>query len=172
VFVERKYVKYMVDPTSKAFSIIELNISDKFRFFGSVVGKANKLYHVKLALLPSSANEVYISRSSIEVLAPGQEEEPYTARGQAESEMIQECSEVSQGESGKLKVFEQSCSHFLKLPLENQAIASEFFLKYGEEEDSVISWQILLEEEQITECPMERERDSYHWSRWKLELCH
>ena len=91
-----------------------------------------------LDLLPSSANEVSISRSSIEVLAPGQEEEPYTAQGQAESEMIQECSEVSEGGSGKLKFVEQSSSHFLKLPLENQAIASEFVLKYGQEEDSVI----------------------------------
>jgi hypothetical protein len=33
-------------------------------------------------------------------------------------------------------------------------------LKYGHDEDSVICWQILLEEEQITECPMERERAS------------
>ena len=65
VFVERKYLKYMFDPTSEAFSIIEMNSSDKFRFVGSVVGKANKLYHVKLDLLPSSANEVCISRSSI-----------------------------------------------------------------------------------------------------------
>ncbi len=108
--------------------------------------------------MPSSANEVSISRSSIEVLAPGQEEEPYTARGQAESEMIQECSEVSEGGSGKLKFVEQLYSHFLKLPLENQAIASEFVLKYGQDEDSVICWRILSEEEQITECPMERER--------------
>ena len=68
VFVERKYLKYMFDPTSEAFSIIELNSSDKFKFFGSVVGKAIRLYHVKLDLLPSSANEVSISRSSIEVL--------------------------------------------------------------------------------------------------------
>jgi hypothetical protein len=65
-------------------------------FFGSVVGKANKLYRAKLDLLPSSGNKVSISRSSIEVLAPGQEEEPYTARGHAESEMIHECSEVSE----------------------------------------------------------------------------
>ena len=32
VFVERKYLKYMFDPTSEAFSIIELNNSDKLRF--------------------------------------------------------------------------------------------------------------------------------------------
>ena len=56
---------------------------------------------MKLDLLPSSANKLSISRSSIEVLAPGQEEEPYTARGQAESEMIQECSEGSEGGSGR-----------------------------------------------------------------------
>jgi hypothetical protein len=61
---------------------------------------------VKLDLLPSSANEVSISRSSIEVLAPGQEEEPYTARGQAESEMIQECSEASERGSGKVEFVE------------------------------------------------------------------
>ena len=130
---------YMFDPTS-AFSIIEMNSSDMFRFFGSVVGKANKLYHVKLDLLPSSANEECISRSSIEVLAPGQEEEPYTPRGQTESEMIQECSEVSEGGSGKLKFVEQSCSHFTNRPIENQAIASEFVLRYGQEDDSMICW--------------------------------
>jgi hypothetical protein len=79
VFVERKYPKHMFDPTCKAFSINEWNSSDKFRFFGSVVGKASKLYHVKLDLFPSCANKVSISRLSIEVLAPGQEEEPYTA---------------------------------------------------------------------------------------------
>ena len=128
----------MFDPTSEAFSIIELSSSDKFRFFCSVVGKANKLYRVKLDLLPSSANEVSISRSSIEVLAPGQEEEPYTARGQAESEMIQERSEASERGSGKVKFIEHLYSHFLKHPLENQAIASEFVLKYRHEEDSVI----------------------------------
>ena len=160
VFVERKHLKYMFDPTSESFAIIEMNSSDKFRFFGSVVGKANKLYRVKLDLLPSSANEVCISRSSIEVLAPGQEEEPYTPRAQAESEMIQECSEVVEGGSGKSTFVEQLYSHFTNLPVENQAIASEFVLKYGQEEESVIRWRILSEEEQITECPMERERSS------------
>ena len=160
VFVERKHLKYMFDPTSESFAIIEMNSSDKFRFFGSVVGKANKLNRVKLDLLPSSANEVCISRSSIEVLAPGQEEEPYTPLAQAESEMIQECSEVAEGGSGKSKFVEQSYSHFTNLPVENQAIASEFVLKYGQEEESVIHWRILSEEEQITECPMERERSS------------
>ena len=55
---------------------------------------------------------------------------------------------------------EQSYSHFLKLPLENQAITSEFVLKYGQDEDSVICWRILSEEDQITECPIERERVS------------
>jgi hypothetical protein len=53
----------------------------------------------------------------IKVLAPGQEEEPNTAQGQAESEMIQECSEVSERGSDKLKFVEQSYLHFLKLPL-------------------------------------------------------
>jgi len=101
---------------------------DKFSLFGSVVGKSNKLYHVKLDLLPSSSNKVSISRSSIEVLAPGQVEEPYTTRGQAESDMIQECSEVNEGGSGKLKYVEQLYSHFVKLPLENQAIATKFVL--------------------------------------------
>ena len=67
------------DPTLGVFLIIELNSSDKFRFFGSVVGKAKKLYHVKLNLLPSSANNVSISRLSIEILAPGQDKEPYMA---------------------------------------------------------------------------------------------
>ena len=60
--------------------------------------------------------------------------------------MIQECSDVSEGGSGTLKFCEQSYLHFLNLPLENQAIASEFVLKYGQEEDSVILCQILLEE--------------------------
>ena len=110
VFVERKYLKYMFDPTSEAFTIIELNSSDKFRMFGSVVEKANKLHHVKLDSLPSFANKVSISRSSIEFLAPRQEEEPYTAQGQPESEMIQECFEVSEGGSGKLN-FLNSCTH-------------------------------------------------------------
>ena len=84
---------------------------------------------MKLDLLSSSANEVCTSRSSIEVLAPEQEEEPYTPRAQAESEMIQECSEVVEGGSGKSKFVEQSHSHFTNLPVENQAIASEFVLK-------------------------------------------
>ena len=44
VFVERKGLKYLSDPTSGTFSIVELNSLDKLRFFGSVVGKANKLY--------------------------------------------------------------------------------------------------------------------------------
>ena len=52
-------------------------------------------YHVKFVVLPSFANEVSSSRSSIEVLVPGQDEEPCTADGQAESEMIQECVEVN-----------------------------------------------------------------------------
>ena len=90
-----------------------MNSLDKFRYFGSVVAKANKLYHAKLDLLPSSANEVSIGRSSIEVLAPGQEEEPYTARGQAESLMIQECSEVSEGGSAKLNLLNSHTHIFL-----------------------------------------------------------
>jgi hypothetical protein len=76
--------------------------------------------------------------------------------------MIHECSEVIEGGSSKLKFVEQSYSHFTNLPIKNQAIASEFVLKYGQEDDSVICWRILSEEEQITECPMERERESKH----------
>ena len=46
--------------------------------------------------------------------------------------MIHECSEVSERGLGKMKFVEQSYSHFFKLPLENQAIASAFVLKYGQ----------------------------------------
>jgi hypothetical protein len=115
---------------------------------------------VKLDLLPSFANEVSSNRSSIEVLARGQEEEPSTAGGQAESEMIQECAEVNDGGSGKLRYVEQSYSCVVKLLLENQAIATEFVLKNTPEEGSVICWHILYEEEKITECPMTREHES------------
>ena len=82
---------------------------------------------MKLDLLPSSANEVSISRSSIEVLAPGQEEEPYTARGQAESETIQDCSEVSERRSSKLKFVDQSYSHLLKLLWRTESLHLSLF---------------------------------------------
>ena len=59
-----------------------------------------------------------------------------------------------------MKYVEQLYSCFVKLPLENQTIATEFILKYGPEKGSVIRWHILSEEEQITECPMEREHMS------------
>ena len=49
--------------------------------------------------------------------------------------MIQECSEIAEGGSGKSKFVEQSYSHFTNLPVENQAIVSEFVLKYGQEEE-------------------------------------
>jgi hypothetical protein len=53
VFIERKQGKYQFDPMCEAFSIIQEQESDKFCFFGSVVGKSNKLYCVKLDLLPA-----------------------------------------------------------------------------------------------------------------------
>jgi hypothetical protein len=45
------------------------------------------------------------------------------------------------------------------MPVENQRDAREFDLKYGKEDDDVIKWTILSEEEQITECPMEGEEE-------------
>ena len=63
VYFERKFIKYQFDPTSEAFYIIQLNTLDKFCFFGTVLGKTNKLFCLKLDLLPSLQNEVAICRS-------------------------------------------------------------------------------------------------------------
>jgi hypothetical protein len=40
VHVESQFIKYQFDPTSEAFFIIQLNTSDKFHFFGTILGKA------------------------------------------------------------------------------------------------------------------------------------
>ena len=79
VFVERKIVKYRLDVDSPGYEVTQLYQSDKFRFYGTVVGKPpnSKLYKVKLDLLPSDCNEILVVRKDITVLAKGEEEPPY-----------------------------------------------------------------------------------------------
>ena len=79
VFVERRIVKYRLDVDSPGYDVIQLYQSDKFRFYGTVVGKPpnSKLYKVKLDLLPSDCNEILVVRKDITVLVKGEEEPPY-----------------------------------------------------------------------------------------------
>ena len=63
VYFKRKFIKYQFYWTSEAFTIIQLNTSDKFCFFGTVLGKTNKLFCLKLDLLMSLQNGVAICRS-------------------------------------------------------------------------------------------------------------
>ena len=62
VFVERKIVKYRVPVDTPGYAVLQLYQSDKFRFYGTVVGKPpnSKLYKVQLDLLPSDCNEVHV----------------------------------------------------------------------------------------------------------------
>jgi hypothetical protein len=93
VFVERKIVKYRLDVDSPGYEVVQLYQSDKFRFYGTVVGKPanSKLYKVQLDLLPSDANEVLIVRKDITVLAKGEEEPPYNPQHEA---MVDNCGVV------------------------------------------------------------------------------
>ena len=112
--------------------------------------------------MPTSANEITLARKDIEVLNTGEEELPYTPKQQAVDEMIEECAEVQEPAAVSnatrprtINYVEESYKHFSAMPIENQRDAREFDLKYGKEDDDVIKWTILSEEEQITECPME-----------------
>ena len=80
--MERKNVKYLYSPTSDGFSIVhDLQTSNKFRFYGTIVGKGSgKSYKVKLDIMPTTNNTITINRSSIEVLEKGQEELPYSEK--------------------------------------------------------------------------------------------
>jgi hypothetical protein len=155
ISVEHKHVKYQFDPTSEAFSVIQHHQLYKYCFFGQVLGKTNnKLYQLKLDLLPSTQNEVIDSRMIIEVLAVGQEEEAYNLKLRAEQELIELCGEVEevQGVDGvattksqAIDYLKQSYDRFNNLPPDNQAIADNFVMKYGKGDNDIIKWKIVFE---------------------------
>jgi hypothetical protein len=93
VFVERKVVKYRVPVNTPGYEVVQLYQSDKFRFYGTVVGKPpnSKLYKVQLDLLPNDCNEVLVVRKDITVLAKGEEEPAYDPHHDA---MVEECQVV------------------------------------------------------------------------------
>ena len=72
-------MKYRLDVYSPGYDVIQIYQSDKFQFYGTVVGKPpnSKLHKVKLDLLPSDCNEILVVRKDITVLAKGEEEPPY-----------------------------------------------------------------------------------------------
>jgi hypothetical protein len=158
VFVERKVVKYRLDVDSPGYEVTTIYQSDKFRFYGTVVGKPpnSKLYKVKLDLLPSDCNEILVVRKDITVLAKGEEEPPYDPRHDA---MVEECKVVGEKPAASSKksrdFIGESYKSFSELDTDLQAAARHFELQYGEGEDEKVVWKILSEKEQITVCPME-----------------
>jgi hypothetical protein len=161
VFVERKIVKYRLDVDSPGYEVVQLYQSDKFRFYGTVVGKPanSKLYKVQLDLLPSDANEVLIVRKDITVLAKGEEEPPYNPQHEA---MVDNCGVVPDRPAARKSRdhIGDSYNAFSKLESGLQAMASSFEMTYGDGSDDKIIWRVLSEKEQITVCPMEEEQAS------------
>ena len=92
--MERKVVKYRVPVNTPGYEVVQLYQSDKFRFYGTVVGKPpnSKLYKVQLDLLPSDCNEILVVRKDITVLAKGEEEPPYDPRHNA---IVEECKAIA-----------------------------------------------------------------------------
>ena len=156
VFAQRKIVKYRLAVDSPGYGDIQIYQSDKFRFYGTVVGKPpnSKLYKVKLDLLPSDCNEILVVRKDITVLAKGEEEPLYDPRHDA---MVEECEVVAEKPASKKSrdCIGDSYKSFAELDTDLQAAASHFELKYGEGEEEKVVWKILSEKEQVTVCPME-----------------
>ena len=160
VFVERKVVKYRVPVNTPGYEVVNLYQSDKFRFYGTVVGKPpnSKLYKVHLDLLPSECNELLVVRKDITVLAKGEEEPAYNPQHDA---MVEECQVIKKPSSKKPSDhIGDSYTAFSLLDTELQAVATNFELKYGDGEEDKVVWKILSETEQITVCPMATEQAS------------
>ncbi len=160
VFVERKIVKYRVPVDTPGYAVLQLYQSDKFRFYGTVVGKPpnSKLYKVQLDLLPSDCNEILVVRKDITVLAKGEEETAYDPQHDA---VIEECEVTEQPQAKKPSDhIGDSYKAFSLLDTELQALATNFKLKYGDGDNDELMWKILSETEQITVCPMETEQAS------------
>jgi hypothetical protein len=164
----------MVDVASPGYRLIELNASEKFRFFGTVSGKYGKnLWKIRFDNFPAGDDEFGFHRNYITVLKKGEEELPYTSRDQETAEMIDECGKFdpqdweedaadpdeSQASSSKPppknNYADQSYNDFLALDRPLQATAKTFTCKFGKEDKEKIEWRILTPEEQITECPLD-----------------
>ena len=158
--MERKIVKYRVPVDTPGYAVLQLYQSDKFRFYGTVVGKPpnSKLYKVQLDLLPSDCNEILVVRKDITVLAKGEEETAYDPQHDA---VIEECEVTEQPQAKKPSDhIGDSYKAFSLLDTELQALATNFKLKYGDGDNDELMWKILSETEQITVCPMETEQAS------------
>jgi hypothetical protein len=96
VYVERKTLKTMVDVASAGYKLIELNASEKFRFFGSVVGKhAKKNWKVQFYNFPAGENVFALHCDYIIVLAKGEEELPYTHNDKATDDIVEDCAKFN-----------------------------------------------------------------------------
>ncbi len=170
VYVERGHLTSRIPVGSEAYKLLEVNGSNKFRFFGTVGGKPpnSKLFKVKLDLLPPGEQEVLLARGSIHVLDAGEEETPYTARDKETEDTINEYAivgnndeldeEVAGSPSKKKKrsdIIRDSYNSFTDQPVDVRAVAEIFIFKYGQKDEEKIIWTILNDSQQVTECPIE-----------------
>ena len=105
--------------------------------YGTIIsGTSNKLYNVRFDAFPAGQQEVKVRSTNLEVVEPGTEEPTHdhvdlTADADADA----------------------MTDDFLSLPESVLAIATTYRHQYGKGDDEKIDWQILRDDEHVTDLP-------------------
>ena len=159
VVVERKHLNLRVTPGEPARVVLDLHNQQNYNFYGHVTGKAkHAVWNVVFDLFPSDQPPLSVARTHMKkVLRPDDESPAYDREQESEPEDLAptQAARKAGAKKGKKDFVKESFDSFRKLDQQAMLDARSFKYRYGEKEDESIVWDILSEQEQIVQCPME-----------------
>jgi len=103
--------------------------------YGTIIsGTSNKLYNVRFNAFPSGQQEVKVWSTNLEVVEPGTEEPTH--------DHVDPTADT-----------DAMTDNFLSLPESVLVIATTYRHQYGKGDDEKIDWQILCDDEHVTDLP-------------------
>ena len=161
VVVQTKHLQYRVRADEPARPVLDAHNQQDYNFYGHVLSKAKRnVWRIKFDAFPNEQCAVPVAREHIKkVLRAGEEEPAYDREQDSEPEDVpptQAAKKDAKKKGGKDYV-KESIASFLSHGQQAILDARSFVWRYGASDEEVVTWQILSEQEQIVQCPMEQE---------------
>lgn len=165
MYAEKAKLQSVLAVGSEAYKELQKDCyaNSRFRCFGTVAPKSKgeaRLHRFTFDLLPSDDNTHCLARKNVTILKKNQEEEPWSSSSRETAEMIEECGELKplKAKKGKRNFFKESEDEFLAMDTEEKKSATSYIMRYGQGEEDFLAWTILKEDEQVSECEMDKFR--------------
>lgn len=139
----------IIDVDSPAYAVLESYERNDTNFYGTVMSSKDSrgFYKVKFNLFPMDHETFGVTRNSLTVLKKGEDEPPFDREQARAADEAEECATTKKRDYNYAK---ESNDLFLKLSPDEQKTAKTFNYKYGPNEEDVVAWTILQDDEDIT----------------------